>query len=689
MQSICRLRANAVVIVSVFAIITSCNKCSIHLATGVEICQNLGGSNCNAPPNTGPANTKLLDCACTCGVSDVAATMTYTPVGQACVPPGSDPQTYCSTEVAATQLEAILYLFGRGQTCPTLVANCSCTAHPKPGSTLLTGFALSCAQTCTNIICDPSTCLTSLCNCTKFSPLCALPTQSSVCYPKPGNADPPTSEYGIMSEILSKRIDLQIDPTISSLFVDVSLDIDGIHHEDIGHSNFDDSGNRLDHLPQLSGDLTLHGDLSTGVSAQVKVDLNLSVQNMKFHFGGIPDYAVEDLRISGGSGDNLVTFDASGNAFIGPNVLDLIFHMHQVLIPAVGSQESNDIDVEFLNQQPLMVNVDFAHKRFTINGQVNIEGSTGMLSGGGIIKNQPPRATISPIVPNPVECTSPNGAEITLNGSQSCDPDGCDPSGVDDLRGFSWFRGPPFDPNNLLGNARLQTVIAPKGSSQYSLVVSDSSVQADIAQMSITVQDTAPPDLTLDVDPNCLWPVNHKMVLFSLNTDLHAQVKDICDDSPLIEIVNVVSNQATRKNGTGNSDPDVVFGSGAFCVRAERDGSSKTARQYTVTVAAIDASGNTTTRDILIEVPHDQGQGKCAKIDTNRIVEDDDARCLANIVPPHGATMAELDAAEKAKNAASTTPVRSGCSTTGHDTPSVSWFALIGLFLYLHSRRRV
>jgi molybdenum cofactor biosynthesis protein B len=71
-----------------------------------------------------------------------------------------------------------------------------------------------------------------------------------------------------------------------------------------------------------------------------------------------------------------------------------------------------------------------------------------------------------------------------------------------------------------------------------------------------------------------------------------------CDDAPLVRVVNVTSSEPANATGDGQTEPDVLFGTGAFCLRAERRGNGekgpngkKNGRVYTVTLEATDASG--------------------------------------------------------------------------------------------------
>jgi hypothetical protein len=142
-------------------------------------------------------------------------------------------------------------------------------------------------------------------------------------------------------------------------------------------------------------------------------------------------------------------------------------------------------------------------------------------------------------------------------------------------------------------------------------------------------KDTTPPTLSLTVGPTCVWPPNHKMILYTFAGGLSAVAKDECDPSPVIKVVDVTSNQPPAGGGSGNTAPDFLFGTGALCVRSERDGTLSTDREYTVTVQATDASGNSTTQKSTIVVHHDQSDPKCDKVDGSRVVADDDPRCVA------------------------------------------------------------
>ena len=89
-----------------------------------------------------------------------------------------------------------------------------------------------------------------------------------------------------------------------------------------------------------------------------------------------------------------------------------------------------------------------------------------------------------------------------------------------------------------------------------------------------------------------------------------AALTDICDAAPTWRIVTVTCNQPVNGAGDGNTDPDwVIAGDHVVRLRAERSGSGGD-RVYTITIEAVDASGNTASGSVNVTVPHDQGQGE-------------------------------------------------------------------------------
>ena len=84
------------------------------------------------------------------------------------------------------------------------------------------------------------------------------------------------------------------------------------------------------------------------------------------------------------------------------------------------------------------------------------------------------------------------------------------------------------------------------------------------------------------------------------------QVRDDQDPDPKVDLVSITSNEGDNVRGDGNTSQDIyVDGDGRIFLRAERAGTGS-ARIYTLTWLARDASGNTSTASATVTVPHDR-----------------------------------------------------------------------------------
>ena len=122
--------------------------------------------------------------------------------------------------------------------------------------------------------------------------------------------------------------------------------------------------------------------------------------------------------------------------------------------------------------------------------------------------------------------------------------------------------------------------------------------------------DSTPPELNITLNPNSLWPPNHKLV------DILASVTvtDDNDPNPIIELVSIESNEPDNGLGDGDKPNDIQeadFGQEDydFKLRSERSGNGN-GRVYTITYSATDESGNSTTATATVSVPHDKGKVK-------------------------------------------------------------------------------
>ena len=196
-----------------------------------------------------------------------------------------------------------------------------------------------------------------------------------------------------------------------------------------------------------------------------------------------------------------------------------------------------------------------------------------------------------------VECTDPGETKVFLNGSGSTDPDGT-------IDRFDW----KWTGDSATG----EEIVAylPLGTHMFTLTVTDNGGLTDTDMVDVTVQDTTAPTLSVTLSPNVLLPSNHKMVSITATI----QFNDSCDDSPIIKLVSITSNEADNGMGDGDTSNDIQgaeFGTDdrEFLLRAERSGHG-TDRIYTVTYEVTDASGNVTVATAEVTVPHDHGKSK-------------------------------------------------------------------------------
>ena len=147
-------------------------------------------------------------------------------------------------------------------------------------------------------------------------------------------------------------------------------------------------------------------------------------------------------------------------------------------------------------------------------------------------------------------------------------------------------------------------------------LVSGSARIGDLCQGDVT-----PPQIqAIAVTPNCLWPVNQKLVAYRLQNNLTVTVIDNCDVQPDVRItgVQVVDSGKSKKT-------PFFYGNMGFCLRSQRSGGS---REYIVTLEARDDHGNVSTGNVTIQVPHSQGSGtSCPALDPKSFVKDGDPLC--------------------------------------------------------------
>jgi len=207
----------------------------------------------------------------------------------------------------------------------------------------------------------------------------------------------------------------------------------------------------------------------------------------------------------------------------------------------------------------------------------------------GTVTSLSPFAIFEPGINQPPVAVCRN---VTVNADENC-------------HGSSSIDGGSYDPDNDPIAIDL-TPAGPYGlgTTDVVLTVTDSYGASDSCTNSVTVQDNEPPVIEgITATPDVLWPPNHKMVPVT--------VAVMASDSCGLVSPKIVSVTITEpKDGTSNSgtSPDwEITGDLTVNLRTERSGSGN-GRYYTISVECMDEAGNTSSADVMVSAPHDQGK---------------------------------------------------------------------------------
>ena len=201
-----------------------------------------------------------------------------------------------------------------------------------------------------------------------------------------------------------------------------------------------------------------------------------------------------------------------------------------------------------------------------------------------------------------IPCAPPAGAEVTLDGTGSTDPD---PGAV---LTYTWT-GDALGVGTSVDGAT-PTVVLPPGVHVLTLTVDDGIDGSSTDDVEITVvADTELPQLVLAADAAELWPPNHKPHLIDA-ADLVASVSDACDtemSAADVVFARGTSDEEDNGIGDGNTTGDLAFDVGCMTalVRAERAGPGD-GRVYELFLEARDAAGNAAEAVFTVSVPHDR-----------------------------------------------------------------------------------
>ena len=236
-----------------------------------------------------------------------------------------------------------------------------------------------------------------------------------------------------------------------------------------------------------------------------------------------------------------------------------------------------------------------------VRATVEEESSAVPVTVSVILPNQPPVADAG--ADRTIECSSPNGTPVALDGTHSSDPDST-PGTNDDITKYEWLVN-----GSVVASTATATVTLPLGATTVTLRVTDKQGATATDDVIITIADTTPPALRLMARPSKLWPPNHTM----RDVDVQVEVVDACTPPADVAMVLTGVSSSEPDNGTGDGDTvndiqgaDIGTDDRSVQLRAERSGHGH-GRTYTLNYTATDAASLASEGSVKVRVPHDQG----------------------------------------------------------------------------------
>ncbi|MGE0455391.1 MAG: hypothetical protein AB7O37_15195 [Vicinamibacteria bacterium] len=179
---------------------------------------------------------------------------------------------------------------------------------------------------------------------------------------------------------------------------------------------------------------------------------------------------------------------------------------------------------------------------------------------------------------------------------------------LDKIQAVDWRSRPAFDASRLalIAETRLKWGDREGAFEVYRQLI-ERYPDAPLAQAGrrlIGADDETPPELAVSPNTAVLWPPNRAMI--PINVSVSA-----ADNSGEVNVtlVSITCNDACDP-ALDVSGAEYGTDDRSFVLRAERGGTSKEGRTYTITYTAEDAAGNKTSASTTVTAPHDQGKKK-------------------------------------------------------------------------------
>jgi hypothetical protein len=440
----------------------------------------------------------------------------------------------------------------------------------------------------------------------------------------------------------------------------------------------------------VQGDLWFAGRSCPNASCALGMGFSLHADNVGVaDFIGLHSVTLEDITFAGAGTPEGLVIDESGVGSYPAGTVQA-WGRGSAVERVVGEETSRTTAAFFLTTAaPIDASIDFAAGTFQLSGDFELPAGEDPAADpamevhvelSGILVNQPPTPRIE--APDTIECTSPLGAEVVLDGTASSDPE-------NNIQFYNWLRDANAGEETGIGMEPIMHLVQSPGSTEtYSLTVGDSFGNYVSTTHEVTVADSSAPIIDgVSLEATCLWSPNHKFALYALGDQIVVNAHDACDAQPTITIVDVRSSDPIDGIGDGSTRPDIMFGESGFCLRSERSGTTDEGRTYTVTVAVVDCSGNRTQQEMEIQVPHDGGCDAPTELLSEREAERacvfpavERASCASD--PPRvlpAAAQPEVEAARAAR----------GCQIAqrGSAFPSLALVPIVAAVLWRRRRR--
>lgn len=366
----------------------------------------------------------------------------------------------------------------------------------------------------------------------------------------------------------------------------------GITGIDAEQGHFEDSGSDYTLVPYQA--TTRYARTGDTLEFTISNDSN---QHHPFHHHGFSFQPVRVIDFGPdrdfGTSDDVVLYEYDYNEFV--DVIDVFSRQAIVVRMRI---DDRPIITDFRGDTESSPPAEDQHfpdggaaGRWVFHCHIFLHATIGMISELVILPNSPPVADAG--LDQIAECTSADGGLATMDGTGSSDPDG------DDIT-FLWEApGIVFDDPT----SPTATATFPLGSTEVTLTVSDGSLE-DTDTMTVVVEDTIGPAMSIGFNPDTLWPPDHSM------RDITATVlvTDACDPNPTYSLTSATSSEFDDGTGDGHTTDDIAgtdLGTPDvhFQLRAERDG-ARLGRTYTITYTGTDGSGNSTEGSATIVAPH-------------------------------------------------------------------------------------